>query len=79
MLSIYCFLIQSDYLNELTAGRVKPYFIKAYCKRKYCDLNRPRNEAFETDEAAPYYDFYHGKIVFQLYVQPTSSTRSQLS
>jgi N-formylglutamate amidohydrolase len=43
---------------EKKLGR-KPHLVVAYFHRKCVDVNRPGNDAFESDLAKPYYDAYH--------------------
>jgi N-formylglutamate amidohydrolase len=40
----------------------KPFLIVAQFERKYLDVNRPRRDAYESAEAQPYYDVYHGAL-----------------
>lgn len=40
----------------------RPHLIVAKFARKFADVNRPAEDAFETDEAQPYYDAYHAAI-----------------
>lgn len=40
----------------------KPWFVIARFERKYLDVNRPRNESYESEKAKPYYDAYHGPL-----------------
>jgi len=51
-----------NHLDKLSGGTVKPYYVMGLCHRKYCDLNRNPNSAFEEPDAKPYYDKYHGTI-----------------
>jgi N-formylglutamate amidohydrolase len=47
----------------------KPYVVVALFERKQLDANRPREDAYETDKAKPYYDAYHaalGKFVAEV-------------
>jgi N-formylglutamate amidohydrolase len=37
----------------------KPWVVVARFERKYIDANRPRESAYESDTAKPYYDAYH--------------------
>lgn len=37
----------------------KPWLVVARFERKYLDVNRPREQAYESDKAKPYYDAYH--------------------
>ncbi len=37
----------------------KPFLVMAHFERKYIDANRPRDGAYESAEAKPYYDAYH--------------------
>lgn len=50
---------------EQLLGR-KPFVVRAKFQRKYIDANRAANAgeqpAYADDAAAPYYDYYHGKI-----------------
>ena len=51
----------SDDLNRLLGAR--PYLVAADFDRKYIDANRPSGyAAYESQNAKPYYDFYHNKI-----------------
>lgn len=40
----------------------KPWLVIARFERKYLDVNRPRELAYESDRAKPYYDAYHGPL-----------------
>lgn len=40
----------------------KPWLVIARFSRKHIDANRPRDGAYETDRAAPFYDVYHGAL-----------------
>jgi N-formylglutamate amidohydrolase len=40
----------------------KPFLIVARFERKYLDANRPTERAYESSEAKPYYDAYHGAL-----------------
>lgn len=40
----------------------RPYLIVARFERKYIDANRPREHAFDDEQAAPYYDAYHAAL-----------------
>lgn len=47
----------------------KPYVVVALFERKQLDVNRPREDAYETEKAKPYYDAYHaalGKFVAEV-------------
>ncbi|MFO0824082.1 MAG: N-formylglutamate amidohydrolase [Gemmataceae bacterium] len=44
-------------LEKLLNG--KPWLVIAKFERKYIDANRPREHAYESDKAKPYYDAYH--------------------
>ncbi|MCE9567730.1 MAG: hypothetical protein K8U57_37495 [Planctomycetes bacterium] len=44
-------------LEKLLNG--KPWLVIAKFERKYLDVNRPRELAYESDKAKPYYDAYH--------------------
>jgi N-formylglutamate amidohydrolase len=37
----------------------KPWVVIARFERKYLDVNRPRDESYESEKAKPYYDAYH--------------------
>ena len=47
-------------LEKLLNG--KPWVVIAKFDRKYVDANRPRELAYESDKAKPYYDAYHGPL-----------------
>lgn len=47
-------------LEEATRG--KPWVVIARFDRKYLDANRPPKEAYESENAKPYYDAYHGAL-----------------
>lgn len=47
-------------LEGATGG--KPWLVIARFDRKYLDANRPPKEAYESEEAKPYYDAYHGAL-----------------
>lgn len=38
----------------------KPYLVIARFERKYLDVNRPAESAYESKQAKPYFDSYHG-------------------
>lgn len=40
----------------------KPWLVIARFERKYLDVNRPRELAYESEHAKPYYDAYHGPL-----------------
>jgi N-formylglutamate amidohydrolase len=40
----------------------KPWVVVARFERKYLDVNRSREESYESDKAKPYYDAYHGPL-----------------
>jgi N-formylglutamate amidohydrolase len=40
----------------------KPFLLIARCERKYLDINRPPNRAYESAEAKLYYDAYHSAL-----------------
>jgi N-formylglutamate amidohydrolase len=44
-------------LEKLLNG--KPWLVIAKFERKYIDVNRPREGAYESEKAKPYYDAYH--------------------
>jgi N-formylglutamate amidohydrolase len=52
-------------IAELVAVRLenqlagKPWLVIARFERKYLDVNRPRELAYESEQARPYYDAYH--------------------
>lgn len=48
-------------LNDNHSGKI-PYVVQALAKRKYCDLNRPAEKAYDQEEAKDYYDEYHNAI-----------------
>jgi N-formylglutamate amidohydrolase len=37
----------------------KPWVVIARFERKYLDVNRPRDQSYESEKAKPYYDAYH--------------------
>jgi N-formylglutamate amidohydrolase len=47
-------------LEDLLKG--KPWVVMARFERKYLDVNRSREEGYESDTAKPYYDAYHGAL-----------------
>lgn len=55
----------TDTLAELLSKAIakelgaKPYLVIAHFERKYCDVNRPAQGAYEHDKAIPYYELYH--------------------
>jgi N-formylglutamate amidohydrolase len=40
----------------------KPWVVIARFERKYLDVNRSREEGYESEKAKPYYDAYHGPL-----------------
>ena len=40
----------------------KPWVVIARFERKYLDVNRPPEQAYESDKAKPYYDAYHAAL-----------------
>jgi N-formylglutamate amidohydrolase len=40
----------------------KPWVVIARFERKYLDVNRSRAESYESENAKPYYDAYHGPL-----------------
>jgi N-formylglutamate amidohydrolase len=58
----------TDELAETIARRLekklnaKPFLIVARFERRYLDANRPSESAYESMEAKPYYDGYHGAL-----------------
>jgi N-formylglutamate amidohydrolase len=40
----------------------KPWVVLARFERKYLDVNRPRDGAYESEKAKPYYDAYHDPL-----------------
>lgn len=40
----------------------KPWVVIARFERKYLDVNRPRDQSYETEKARPFYDAYHGPL-----------------
>jgi N-formylglutamate amidohydrolase len=40
----------------------KPWLVVAHFSRKHLDANRPRDGAYESEKAKPYYDRYHGSL-----------------
>jgi N-formylglutamate amidohydrolase len=40
----------------------KPWLVVAHFSRHYLDANRPRDGAYESDKATPYYDRYHESL-----------------
>eukprot|EP01124_Arcella_intermedia_P033240 TRINITY_DN7909_c0_g1_i1.p1 TRINITY_DN7909_c0_g1~~TRINITY_DN7909_c0_g1_i1.p1 ORF type:complete len:263 (-),score=54.48 TRINITY_DN7909_c0_g1_i1:35-823(-) len=49
-----------EYLKK--HSEIRPYYVMGNCHRKYCDLNRNPNNAYEEEEAGQYYHHYHSKI-----------------
>lgn len=47
-------------VEKLLGG--KPWVVVAKFERKFIDANRPREAAYESDVAKPYYDAYHGPL-----------------
>jgi N-formylglutamate amidohydrolase len=47
-------------LEQLLKG--KPWVVIARFERKYLDVNRSREEGYESDKAKPYYDAFHGSL-----------------
>lgn len=53
-------LIAEELARELEIRfKAKPYLVIARFGRKYLDVNRPAEFAFENDRARPFYDGYH--------------------
>src|SRR5215475_1338422 len=58
----------TDELAEILALRLenrlnaKPFLVVASFERKYLDANRPSENAYESEEAKPYYDNYHSAL-----------------
>jgi N-formylglutamate amidohydrolase len=58
----------TDRLAELFAAAIekqlggKPWVVVARFDRKYLDVNRPPDGAYESDAAKPVYDAYHGAL-----------------
>jgi N-formylglutamate amidohydrolase len=50
----------ADAIEKELGGR--PYVVVALFDRKYLDVNRPPEDAYETAKAKPYYDAYHGAL-----------------
>jgi len=50
------------HVTQLSGGLVCPYFAMGLCHRKFCDLNRSPDTAYEEPEAKDYYDLYHSCI-----------------
>jgi N-formylglutamate amidohydrolase len=40
----------------------KPWVVIARFERKYLDVNRPRDQSYESEKAKPYYDAYHDPL-----------------
>jgi N-formylglutamate amidohydrolase len=40
----------------------KPWVVIARFERKYLDVNRPREDGYESEKAKPYYDAYHDAL-----------------
>jgi N-formylglutamate amidohydrolase len=40
----------------------KPWVVIARFERKYLDVNRSRDQSYESEKAKPYYDAYHGPL-----------------
>jgi N-formylglutamate amidohydrolase len=59
---------QTDQLAEKLAAELaqrlagKPYLVVARFERKYLDVNRPPQDAYESDKAKPVYDAYHSAL-----------------
>eukprot|EP01059_Diplonema_ambulator_P002374 TRINITY_DN1202_c0_g1_i1.p1 TRINITY_DN1202_c0_g1~~TRINITY_DN1202_c0_g1_i1.p1 ORF type:complete len:273 (+),score=65.29 TRINITY_DN1202_c0_g1_i1:40-858(+) len=51
-----------DIVMFLKANNVSVYMVKGLIHRKYCDLNRPPDEAYEGPEMEAYYRDYHTTI-----------------
>ena len=47
-------------LEKLLDG--KPWVVVARFERKYLDVNRSRDDGYESDKAKPYYDAYHDPL-----------------
>src|SRR5690606_24459729 len=47
-------------LEKLLGAR--PWVVVARFERKYLDVNRPREEGYESEKARPYYDLYHDSL-----------------
>lgn len=58
----------TDVLAEKVAAAIEkamgqpPHLIVARFERKFCDVNRPAETAYESDGAKPAYDAYHGAV-----------------
>lgn len=58
----------TDVLAEKVAAAIEqatgrpPHLVVARFERKYCDLNRPADTAYESDGAKPAYDAYHAAV-----------------
>ncbi len=59
---------QTDSLAELFSAALekqlekKPWLVVARFERKHLDVNRPREQAYESEKAKPYYDAYHAAL-----------------
>lgn len=42
---------------------LRPFVVIANFSRKFCDLNRAQEEAFEDEQVVAYYKAYHGKFL----------------
>lgn len=66
------FVLVNDTNTELLAEKVaaaiekktgkKPHLVIAHFERKYCDVNRPAESAYESEKAKPAYDAYHAAV-----------------
>lgn len=54
-------LLVNEELTKLMSGK-KPYLVAAQFHRKYLDVNRAADKAFESPAAQPFYDTYHQHI-----------------
>ncbi|WP_020475775.1 N-formylglutamate amidohydrolase [Zavarzinella formosa] len=55
--------IAEELAKELeTRFKAKPYLVIARFGRKYLDVNRPMDGAYENEKAKPYYESYHGLL-----------------
>lgn len=58
----------TDVLAEKVAAAIEkvigqpPHLVVAKFERKYCDVNRPAESAYESDGAKPAYDAYHAAV-----------------
>lgn len=66
------FVVVNDTNTEVLAEKVaaaiekkigkKPHLVIAHFERKFCDVNRPAESAYESEKAKPAYDAYHTAV-----------------